>query len=194
MHPDWFRDIYARYFYPTCRAYFCNQTEADIFRYQMYWITLHYDKVNEYPEELLTNLRLQGEWGHCPKIQLFCGPISGLDTAPQRCNNWVKMGQNGAHFMTWSVLQHSPSLKQTFCAKGQLLRHLLGQRCLKSTFTHTCPKKNCECRLANHSVLFGFRGGNALQLNCLLSAEKQSMRMRLSFGQGLDTPSLFCLF
>ena len=68
MHPDWFRDIYARYFDPTCRAYFCNQTEADIFRYQMYWITLHYDKVNEYSEKLLINLRLQGEGGHCPKI------------------------------------------------------------------------------------------------------------------------------
>ena len=35
MHLDWFRDIYARYFDPTCGAYFCNQTEADIFRYQV---------------------------------------------------------------------------------------------------------------------------------------------------------------
>ena len=41
MHPDWFRDIYARYFDPTCGAYFCNQTEADILGYQMYWIILH---------------------------------------------------------------------------------------------------------------------------------------------------------
>ena len=53
MHPDWFRDIYARYFDPTCGAYFCNQTEADIFRYQMYWIIISFpfEEKSKYSEE-----------------------------------------------------------------------------------------------------------------------------------------------
>ena len=33
---------------------------------------------------------------HCPRIEvyLFCEPISKFGTAPQKCNNWVKMRQN----------------------------------------------------------------------------------------------------
>ena len=137
-------------------------------------------------------------WGHkegegiAPKSSCFVGQSRDWTRHRKDVIIGSKWGRTGRISWRGACYSIPPHQNRLFVLKGNC-SGIFWDKGVWNVHLHTLVLK-CECHLANHSVLFGFRGGNALQLNCLLSAEKQNMRMRLSFGHRLDTPSLFGLF